>query len=396
VTAGRRTVVVMSGDGIGRVVVPQALRVLAAAGFDAEWAPADIGWDVWVREGDPLPERTIDLLARHKLGLLGAITSKPGRTPDEELEPVLRGRGLVYASPIVALRQRFDLDRAIRPCRSFPGNPLNFVRRTTSGHIEEPAIDAVVFRQNTEDLYAGVAWTDPPAVVRDALATHPKFAPYAHVPGPDLAIATRIFTRRACARITTAAFEHARRHGYRSVTVCEKPNVLRHTSGMMEDEARRAAERHPEIRLESANVDTLLMRLTKAPEELGVVVAGNVFGDLVSDALAGLVGGLGFAPSGNVGDDVAVFEPTHGSAPRHADLDPPIVNPIATILAGAMLAEHAGEPDCARRIRDAVARVVAGGRVRTYDMLRLRGGPGVVEQGAATTIEMTDAILVAL
>jgi 3-isopropylmalate dehydrogenase len=392
----KRTVVTMPGDGAGRVVLPEAVRVLEAVGFDAEWVHADIGWDCWLGEGNPLPERTIDLLARHKLGLFGAITSKPPADAMRELPPALRRRGFTYFSPIVTMRQRFDLHCSIRPCRSFRGNPLNFIRRTADGGFVEPHVDAVIFRQNTEDLYVGVEWTDPPAVVRDALATHPRFAPYADTPGPDLAIATRIFTRRACARILGAAFEYARLHGYESVTVCEKPNVLQETSGMMEDEARRIAAGYPDVRFLSTNVDTQMMWLTKNPEDYGVVVAGNVFGDLLSDGFAGLVGGLGFAASGNIGDDVAVFEPTHGSVPKHAGLDPPIVNPIAMILAGAMLLDHAGEADRARRVRDAVARVIEDGRIRTYDMLRLSGGPDVTTRGAATTIEMTDAVLAAL
>jgi 3-isopropylmalate dehydrogenase len=389
----RYTVVTMPGDGIGEIVLPEAVRVLDAVGFDAEYVHADIGWEFWIREGNPLPDRTLDLLERHGLGLFGAITSKPKREAAEELDPALRDRGLVYYSPIVGLRQRFDLDICLRPCRSFPGNPLNFVRRAPDGSMDEPAVDAAIFRQNTEGLYGGVEWTDPPETVLSALATHTKFERFADTPGPDLAISTRVFTRRACRRIVRAAFEYARRHGYRSVTVCEKPNVLRETSGMMEEEARRAREDFPDVELWSTNIDAQMMWLTKNPEDYGVLVAGNMFGDIVSDAFAGLVGGLGFACSGNIGDDVAVFEPTHGSAPKYAELDPPIVNPIAMILSAAMLLDHVGETERAERVRDAVARVVAAGRVRTYDMMRFPGGPDVVSRGAATTTAMTDAIL---
>jgi isocitrate dehydrogenase (NAD+) len=392
----RHTVVTMPGDGIGKVVLPEAIRVLDAAGFDADYVHGDIGWEFWAREGDPLPERTIELLDRHRLGLFGAITSKPKRDAEAELAAHLRGRGHVYYSPIVGLRQRFALDTCIRPCRSFPGNPLNFIRRGAGGAVEEPAVDAVVFRQNTEGLYVGVEWTDPPDGVRRAFATHPKFRPFADVPGPDLAISARIFTRRACRAIVRAAFEYAVRHGYRSVTVCEKPNVLRETSGMMEEEAARAQRDFPEIQLWSTNIDAQMMWLTKNPEDYGVLVAGNMFGDIVSDAFAGLVGGLGFACSGNIGADVAVFEPTHGSAPKYAELDPPIVNPIAMILSGAMLLDHVGETDRAAAIRDAVAAVVRAGAMRTYDMMRLPGGPGAVARGAATTAQMTDAIVAEL
>ena len=389
----RRTVVTMPGDGIGKVVLPEALRVLEAVGFEAEYVHADIGWDCWVNEGNALPERTIELLRDHGLGLFGAITSKPKKEANAELRPELRDKGLVYYSPIVSLRQIFDLDVCIRPCRSFPGNPLNFIRRASDGGWEEPVVDAVVFRQNTEGLYGGVEWTNPPAEVREAIATHPKFARFAETPGPDLAISTRIFTRRACHRIARAAFEYARKHGYPSVTVCEKPNVLRETSGMMEEEARRVKEDFPGIALWSTNIDAQMMWLTKNPEDYSVIVAGNMFGDIVSDAFAGLVGGLGFACSANIGDEVAVFEPTHGSAPKYESLDPPIVNPIAMILSAAMMLDHIGETGRAGRIRDAVAAMVREGTVRSYDMMKLPGGADVITKGAATTRRVTDAVL---
>jgi 3-isopropylmalate dehydrogenase len=180
------------------------------------------------------------------------------------------------------------------------------------------------------------------------------------------------------------------------VTVCEKPNVLRETSGMMEEEARKVHADYPGIQLWSTNIDAQMMWLTKNPEDYGVIVAGNMFGDIVSDAFAGLVGGLGFACSGNIGDRVAVFEPTHGSAPKYEALNPPIVNPIAMILSAAMLLDHVGEVDKANRVRNAVAAVIRTGRARTYDMMRIPGGPDVLDKGAATTTDVTDAIIAAL
>jgi 3-isopropylmalate dehydrogenase len=345
----------MPGDGIGQIVLPEAIRVLDAVGFAADYVHADIGWELWIDEGNPLPERTVDLLAEHGLGLFGAITSKPKNEAAAELNPDLQGRDLVYYSPIVGLRQRFNLDVSIRPCRSFPGNPLNFIRRTADGGWEEPNVDAVIFRQNTEGLYGGVEWTDPPDFVRAALKQHPKFK--------------------------------------RLVTVCEKPNVLRETSGMMEEEARRVKADYPDIQLWSTNIDAQMMWLTKNPEDYSVIVAGNMFGDIVSDAFAGLVGGLGFACSANIGDEVAVFEPTHGSAPKYADLMPSIVNPIAMVLTAAMLLDHIGEIDRAEALRKAVAAVVNQGEVRAYDMLRLPGGADVLSRGAASTTEITDAII---
>ncbi len=389
-------IVAMPGDGIGRIVLPEAIRVLAATGFEADYVHGDIGWELWCNEGNPLPQPTIDLLAEHKVGLFGAITSKPKDEAAAELSPELQGQGHVYYSPIVGLRQLFDLDISIRPCRSFPGNPLNFVRKGAGGQIEEPMVNVAVFRQNTEGLYVGVEWTDPPEEVRRAFEMHPKFAPFKDVPGPDLALSTRIFTRPACRRIVEEAFAYARRHGYRSVTVCEKPNVIRETSGMLEQEARAAAEEYPDIERLSTNIDAQTMWLTKNPEDYGVILSGNMFGDIISDAFAGLVGGLGFAASSNVGREVAIFEPTHGSAPKYAGLEPSIVNPIAMILASAMMLDHLGEEERAASIRGAVGKVVAEGGVRTYDLLKIPGGAGVIEKGAATTQQMTDAIIESL
>ncbi len=387
------TVVTMPGDGIGKQVLPEAIRVLDAVGFDANYVLGDIGWEFWRSEGNALPERTIALLEKHKLGLFGAITSKPKQEADAELDPELRGRGYTYYSPIVTMRQRFNLDICVRPCIGFPGNTLNFIRKKVGGGFEEPQVNVVIFRQNTEGLYCGVEWTNPPDPVRAAFATHPKFKPFANVPGPELAVSLRIITRRAAERICRAAFDYAKKHGYKSVTICEKPNVVRETSGMMEEVAKLVARNYPGIPLWSTNIDAQTMWLTKNPEDYGVIVASNLFGDVISDAFAGLVGGLGFAASGNIGDEVAVFEPTHGSAPKYAELDPPIVNPIAMILSAAMLLDHVGERARAKLVRRAVAEVVAEGRLRTYDMMRISGGPKAIAQGAATTTRMTDAIL---
>lgn len=388
----KRTIISMPGDGIGKVVLPEAIRVLDAAGFDANYVHADIGWDFWINEGNALPQRTIDLLAEHHIGLFGAITSKPKDAAAAELSPALRDKGLVYSSPIVGLRQHFGLDICIRPCLSFKGNPLNFIRREGDG-FAEPKVDAVIFRQNTEGLYVGVEWTNPPADVRAALETHPKMKAFKNVASEDIAISTRIFTRQACHRIVREAFEYARKFGYKSVTVCEKPNVIRETSGMMRGEAKTIAKEFPEIQLWETNIDAQMMWLTKNPEDYGVLVSGNMFGDIVSDGFAGLVGGLGFACSANIGKDVAVFEPTHGSAPKYEKLSPSIVNPIAMVLSACMMLDHIGETDRAGRIRKAVGEVIAEGKVRTYDMLRLTGGPDVFDKGAATTTRMTDAIL---
>jgi len=394
----KRTIVTMPGDGIGKVVLDEALRVLDAAGFDAEYVHGDIGWEFWCKEGNPFPDRTQKLLEEHKIGLFGAITSKPKDKAEAELDPALKDKGFVYYSPIVAMRQKYDLDICMRPCKTFKGNPLNFIRRGFGGVIEEPIIDTMIFRQNTECLYGGVEWSNPSDQVYDALMTHKKFREnFAWCPRPELAVSTRIFTKKYTTRILKAAFEYARTHGYDTVTVCEKPNVIRETSGMMLKLAQEMAKNeYPGIGVQNTNIDAQMMWLTKNPETYHVIVAGNMFGDIVSDGFAGLIGGLGFACSANIGPEIAVFEPTHGSAPKYADFNPSIVNPIAMVLSAVMMLEHIGETGIAAKISDAVAAVIEEGKVKTYDMLKLPGKPDAFSKGAANTRQMGDAIIAKL
>ncbi|MFA5804177.1 MAG: isocitrate/isopropylmalate family dehydrogenase [Melioribacteraceae bacterium] len=388
-----KTIVALPGDGIGKVVLPESIRLLEAAGFKANYVWGDIGWDFWCKEGNALPQRTIDLISQHKIALFGAITSKPKDAAENELDLSLKGKGYIYFSPIVSLRQKFNLDICIRPCISIQGNPLNFIRRSSDGGFEEPMVNTVIFRQNTEGLYAGVEWTNPPKVVRDALETNSKMKAFAHVPSDEMAISTRIVTKKASERIIRAAFEYAKKFGYTNVTLCEKPNVLRETSGMMFKIAKEIAKEYPNISLWDTNIDAQMMWLTKNPEEYGVIVAENMFGDIISDGFAGLIGGLGFACSANLGDDYAVFEPTHGSAPKYEKLNPSIVNPIAMFMSACMMLDHIGEKDLAVKIKNAIAKVVEEGKVRTYDMLKLKGGADVFQHGAVSTQQLTDAVI---
>ncbi len=393
---GKRTIVALPGDGIGAIVLEQAVKVLDAAGFDAEYIYGDIGWEFWKREGNPLPERTLDLIKKHKIALFGAITSKPNDEAKAELDAPLKGKGYSYSSPIVGLRQYFNLDICVRPCKSYKGNPLNFIRRGRGNTIEEPLVDVVIFRQNTECLYSGVEWTNPPEKVHEALLSHPKFREnYGNVPVDELSVSARIFTRKATMRILVAAFDYARKYNYKSVTLCEKPNVIRETSGLMWKLAKDIQkELYPEIKLLNTNIDAQMMWLTKNPEDYGVIVAGNMFGDIVSDAFAGLIGGLGFACSAQFSaDGVALFEPTHGSAPKYADFEVSIVNPVAMIESASMMLDYIGEKKTCQLIRKAVAEVIEEGKVRTYDMMKLQGRPEVLSNGAASTIRMTDAII---
>ncbi|MCF8374012.1 MAG: hypothetical protein K9H64_20485 [Bacteroidales bacterium] len=396
----KRTIVSMPGDGIGRVVLEETIRVLNVAGFDAEYEEGDIGWEFWCKEGNPLPQRTIDLIEKHKIALFGAITSKPKDAAFEELAPELKEKGLVYSSPIVGLRQHFGLDICLRPCKSYIGNPLNFIRRGQGDSIEEPKVDVAIFRQNTEGLYGGVEWSNPPKQVYDALMTHKKFRDnFAWCSVEELSVSTRIFTKKYTERILRAAFDHAVKYGYKSVTVCEKPNVIRETSGMMYKMAQEMQKKDfPQIELWNTNIDAQMMWLTKNPETYGVIVAGNMFGDIVSDGFAGLIGGLGFACSAQFNPDsgIAVFEPTHGSAPKYADYPVSIVNPIAMIESACMMLDYINEFEIAKKIRKAVAEVIAEGKVRTYDMAKMTGRADVVEKGAASTSQMADAIIAKL
>lgn len=395
----KRTIVALPGDGIGKTVLDEAIRVLDAAGFEADYVQGDIGWEFWCSEGNPLPERTIKLIQEHKIGLFGAITSKPKDEAAAELHADLQNKGLVYSSPIVGLRQHFSLDICARPCKTYKGNPLNFIRRTQDGGADEPEVDVVIFRQNTEGLYGGVEWSNPPDNVYAALMTHPKFEKnFGKVPRNEISVSTRIFTKKATERILRAAFEHARKYGYKSVTVCEKPNVIRETSGMMFKMAKELQKAdYSDIQLWNTNIDAQMMWLTKNPEDYGVIVAGNMFGDIVSDAFAGLIGGLGFACSAQFSSDgIGVFEPTHGSAPKYADYDTSIVNPIAMVESACMMLDFIDEQEISAKIRKAVAEVILEGKVRTYDMMKMPGRFDVIENGAASTTEMTDAIIAKL
>ena len=350
-------VALLAGDGIGKDVMSAAEIILQSIPLDVEWLHGEIGWKYWKKEGNPLPDRTLALLRQTDACLLGAITSKPKDEAENELDSKLKGKGLIYHSPIVKLRQELDLYTNIRPCKSYKGNPLNY----------EDEIDIVVFRENTEGLYSGVEFYPVPKdVMKTLLENNPKMKRFSDTPLDEIAISTRIVTKGACTSILTKAFEYANEKGYKDVTVIEKPNILRETGGLMIREARRIAKNFPNIRLWERNVDAMCMWLLKDPLQFSILVAENMFGDIVSDLCAQLVGGLGFAPSGNVGVKYAIFEPTHGSAPKYAGQFK--VNPIAMILSVKMLLDYLGEEEIGLKLEEAVAGVIQEGKVRTYDM----------------------------
>jgi isocitrate/isopropylmalate dehydrogenase len=360
----------LPGDGIGLEVLEAAKIVLDQLNLSVEYLRADIGWEFWREEGDALPPRTIELLQKVDAAMFGAVTSKPVKAAETELVPNLQGKGLIYRSPIVRMRQLFNLYICLRPCKAYPGNSLN----TKEG------IDLVVFRENTEDLYAGVEFHPVPEALSRTLAGLSKpFAAFSQLQGDDYAMSCKINTRRGSERILRAAFDFAKRLNRRRVTVIHKANVVRATDGLFLEAAREIAKDYPEVSWDEANVDAMTMWLLKNPLNYDVLVAPNLYGDIISDLCAQMVGGLGFACSGNIGDRLAVFEPTHGSAPKYAGQNK--VNPIATILAAKMMLEWLGELEAARRLEQAVAAVIQTGEVRTYDM-----------GGSATTMEMAEAV----
>jgi len=359
----------LPGDGVGNDVMEAAHIILQAVDLDAEYTYGDIGWEFWKTEGNPLPDRTIELLKQTDCCLFGAITSKPNDDAQKDLIPSLQNKGIVYSSAIVRLRQEFNLHTNLRPCKAYEGNPLNL----------RDDIDLVVFRENTEGLYAGVEFRPVPQQVFDALCTHKKMQKFKDTALDDLAVSCRVFTRKACQNIVRQAFEYAKKHNRKTVTLVEKPNVIRETSGMMVQEARQIAKDYPNIELWETNVDAMCMWLVKNPQDYDVLVASNMFGDIISDLAAQIVGGLGFAASGNIGDNYAVFEPTHGSAPKYAGQYR--VNPVAMIRSVKLMLDWLGETEKAAHLDHAIAHVIKEGKKKTYDM-----------GGSNTTLEVAEAI----
>ena len=359
-------IAVLPGDGVGPEVIEAAMIVLDEIALDAEYIYGDIGWEFWKKEGNPLPDRTVELMKNTDCALFGAITSKPKEEAQKELAPELQGKGLQYYSPIVKLRQLFDLYANVRPAKAYPGNPLNY----------RDNINITVFRENTEGLYSGVEYYPVPEKIDEAFKDHPRYQKFL---GVDKAISLRIISRRGAERIIRAAFEYARKNNLKNVTVVEKPNVLRETSGLFVQIAREIHKGYPEIEMWETNIDAQAMWLVKNPEKYDVLVTSNLFGDIISDLASQLVGGLGFAAAGNIGDNYAVFEPVHGSAPKYAGLYK--VNPIATIRAVRMMLDYLGEHEKASRLERAIEEVVKDGKVRTYDM-----------GGNASTLDMAKAI----
>jgi len=313
-------------------VIAAARRVLEASGAELEWEVVEAGETALQKCGSVLPSEVLESIRRNKVALKGPITT-----------PV----GTGFRSVNVALRKELDLYANVRPVRNLPNVPSRY-----------QGIDLVVFRENTEDLYAGVE----------------------HTVDEDAAESIKIITRKGSERIARAAFEYARKKGRRRVTAGHKANILKLTDGLFLRCFYEVAKDYPEIEADDRIVDNLSMQLVQKPEQYDVLVLPNLYGDILSDLCAGLVGGLGVAPGANLGEEAAVFEPIHGSAPKYAGQNK--VNPLATILSGVMMLEHLGENEAASRVMEAINAVLAEGRYLTYDL-----------GGSAGTQEMADAIV---
>lgn len=335
-------VTLIPGDGTGPELIEAARRVLEATGVQFDWDVQEAGADVMDRYGTPLPEHVLDSLRKTKVGLKGPITT-----------PV----GAGFRSVNVALRQALDLYANVRPARSFLG---------VQGPFQD--IDLVVIRENTECLYVGIEHEVIPNEAAEAI---------------------RIITRRASERIVRFAFEYARANSRRKVTAVHKANILKTTDGLFLKVAYEVAAQYPDIAFDDRIIDNMCMQLVQHPHEYDVLVMPNLYGDIVSDLCSGLVGGLGMAPGANIGEDMAVFEPVHGSAPKYAGQNR--VNPTATILSGVMMLRYLGEHAAAERVARAVEQVIAEGKFVTADLKPTRADPTAVG-----TREMADAIIQAM
>ncbi|HET7224202.1 MAG TPA: isocitrate/isopropylmalate dehydrogenase family protein [Candidatus Eisenbacteria bacterium] len=354
-------VTLIPGDGIGPELMRAARRAIEATGVAIAWDLQPAGADQIATEGTPLPQRVIDSLRRTGVGLKGPLTT-----------PI----GTGFRSVNVTLRATLDLYANVRPARTFPG-----IRNAV------PGVDLVIVRENTEDLYAGIEFErGSPAL--DALRALVQRTTGQTIRA-DAAVSLKPISELGSRRIVRFAFEYARANGRRRVTAVHKANIMKATDGLFLAVAREEAAHHPDIAFDEAIVDALCMRLVQRPQEFDVLVLPNLYGDIVSDLAAGLVGGLGVAPGANLGADIAVFEPVHGSAPQFAGLG--LMNPMALMLSGAMMLHHLGESDAAARLERAVARVLADGRAVTRDVK----APGE-ESLAVGTEAMTDAVVAAM
>ncbi len=332
-------VTLIPGDGIGPEVVEATRRVLEATGVAFQWDVAEAGADVIDKYGTPLPDSVLASVIKNKVALKGPITT-----------PVGSG----FRSVNVALRKALDLYACVRPCKTYPGVPSTYEN-----------VDLVVIRENTEDLYAGIEFErgTPEALKLIQLTAEAKRG----IVREDSGISLKVISEAGSRRIVRFAFEYARAYGRKKVTAISKANILKFSDGLFLRVAREVAKEYLGIEFEDRLVDNMTMQLVKNPRQFDVIVAPNLYGDILSDLCAGLVGGLGVAPGANIGGEIAVFEPTHGSAPKYSGRNK--VNPVAMMLSGVMMLHHLGEKNAADRLEKAIAGVIAEGKSVTYDMI---------------------------
>jgi isocitrate dehydrogenase (NAD+) len=352
------TITLIPGDGIGPEISEATKRVIEATGVDIRWDIQEAGQDVFEKEGTPLPQRVLDSIRKNKVALKGPITT-----------PV----GTGFRSVNVTLRQTLDLYCCLRPCKTFKGARTRY-----------KDVDLVIIRENTEDLYAGIEFEKGLEGTKNLIefimkATGKKIR-------ADSGISIKPISIYATDRIVTFAFEYARKNKRKKVTAVHKANIMKFSDGLFLETARNVAKRYPDIPFEDRIVDNMCMQLVQKPELYDVIVLPNLYGDIVSDLSAGLIGGLGIAPGANLGEETAVFEPVHGSAPKYKGLNK--VNPLAMILSGVLMLKHLGETEKAERLEMAVSSVIEEGRHVTYDMK-----PTPDDLTAATTSMVADAII---
>jgi len=357
----KHTITLIPGDGVGPEVVEATRRVLEATGVEFQWDVISAGASALEKEGSLLPERLIESIRKNKTALKGPTTT-----------PV----GTGFRSVNVALRKILNLYACLRLCRSYPGIPSRYEN-----------IDIVVVRENTEDLYVGIEFAEGTPEAKKMLSFI-RQSTGEKVP-KDSGIGIKLISKTGSRRIARFAFEYARANGRRKVSAIHKANIMKFSDGLFLDVARQVANSYPDIEFEDRIVDNLCAQLVQQPHQFDILLLPNLYGDIVSDLCAGLVGGLGVAPGANIGDELAVFEPTHGSAPKYTGLNK--VNPVATVLSGVMMLRYLNERQAADRLETAVAEVVAEGKSVTYDLKPDRDDPTAVG-----TSEMADAIIARL
>jgi isocitrate dehydrogenase (NAD+) len=350
-------ITLLPGDGTGPEITQATIRVLEATGLKFEWDIHIVGQEAQDKFGTPLPEAVLESIRKNRVALKGPVTT-----------PIGSG----FRSVNVALRKSLDLYACLRPCKTYPGAPTPFQN-----------VDIIVVRENTEDLYSGIEFA------RDSKEAAQLVELVTKALGErlreDSGFSLKAISETASRRIVKFAFEYARANGRKKVTAAHKANIMKFSDGLFLAVAREVAKDYPDIEFEDVVIDALCMRLVRTPQQYDVIVLPNLYGDIVSDLCAGLIGGLGLAPGANIGDSAAVFEPTHGSAPKYAGQNK--VNPMAMMLSAVLMLRHLGENAIASKLERAIAEVIREGKSVTYDLKPDRNQP------AATTYEVADAII---